>query len=78
MRAETGATTTVPPRLVSSPSALICPSRANLKTSNAEQFNYYRELIRLRNGHPAFRMTTAEDIARNLVFDSIASLLPLL
>ena len=45
----------------------------NLKTSNAEQFNYYRELIRLRNGHPAFRMTTAEDIARNLVFDSIAS-----
>lgn len=40
-----------------------------LKHKNAEQFNYYRELIRLRKEHPAFRMTTAEDIARNLVFD---------
>lgn len=41
----------------------------NLKHKNAEQFEYYRELIALRKAHPAFRMTTAEDIAKNLVFD---------
>ena len=43
----------------------------DLKHANAEQFDYYRELIRLRKAHPAFRMTTAEDIARNIVFDDI-------
>ncbi|MDE6331272.1 MAG: DUF3372 domain-containing protein, partial [Muribaculaceae bacterium] len=43
----------------------------NLKHSNAEQFNYYRQLIRLRKEHPAFRMTTADDIARHLVFDNV-------
>ena len=43
----------------------------NLKHENADQFDYYRELIRLRRAHPAFRMTTAEDIARNLVFDKV-------
>ncbi len=43
----------------------------NLKTRNADQFDYYRELIALRKAHPAFRMTTAEDIARNLVFDKV-------
>lgn len=42
----------------------------DLKTSNADQFEYYRELIALRKAHPAFRMTTAADIARNLVFDN--------
>lgn len=41
----------------------------NLKNANAEQFEYYRQLIALRKAHPAFRMTTAADIARNLVFD---------
>ena len=40
-----------------------------LKTRNAAQFDYYRELIKLRKAHPAFRMTTAEDVARNIVFD---------
>lgn len=40
-----------------------------LKSANAEQFEYYRQLIALRKAHPAFRMTTAADIARNLVFD---------
>ncbi|MDE6178550.1 MAG: type I pullulanase, partial [Duncaniella sp.] len=35
----------------------------NLKHTNAEQFNYYKELIALRKAHPAFRMTTTEDIA---------------
>ncbi len=42
-----------------------------LKHDNAEQFNYYKELIRLRRTHPAFRMTTAEEIAKNIVFDKI-------
>ncbi len=43
----------------------------DLKHANAGQFDYYRELIRLRKAHPAFRMTTAEDIARNIVFDEV-------
>ncbi len=42
----------------------------DLKTANADQFEYYRELIALRKAHPAFRMTTAAGIAKNLVFDS--------
>ncbi len=42
----------------------------DLKTANADQFEYYRELIALRKAHPAFRMTTAADIAKNLVFDN--------
>lgn len=45
----------------------------NLKHANADQFNYYKELIRLRKSHPAFRMTTAEEIARNIVFDKVDS-----
>ena len=44
-----------------------------LKHKNAEQFDYYRELIKLRREHPAFRMTTAEDIARNIVFDKVVA-----
>jgi pullulanase len=43
----------------------------NLKHLNADQFNYYKELIALRKAHPAFRMTSAEDIARNLKFDKV-------
>lgn len=42
-----------------------------LKNKNADLYNYYRELIKLRKSHPAFRMTTAEDVARNLVFDRV-------
>lgn len=42
-----------------------------LKTRNADQFAYYKGLIALRKAHPAFRMTTAEEIARNIVFDKI-------
>lgn len=42
-----------------------------LKRNNAEQFDYYKELIALRKAHPAFRMTSAEDIARNIRFDDI-------
>ncbi|WP_300965779.1 alpha-1,6-glucosidase domain-containing protein, partial [uncultured Muribaculum sp.] len=30
---------------------------------------YYQELIKLRKEHPAFRMKTAGDVARHLVFD---------
>ena len=30
--------------------------------------NYYKRLIRLRKGHPAFRMTKAEDIQKNITF----------
>ncbi len=41
----------------------------NLKHVNAGQTDYYKELIRLRKEHPAFRMTTAEQVARHLKFD---------
>lgn len=41
----------------------------NLKHLNADQFNYYKELIALRKSHPAFRMTSADEVARNLRFD---------
>ena len=44
----------------------------NLKDANRELFDYYRELIKLRKAHPAFRMTTAADIARHLKFDKSA------
>lgn len=42
-----------------------------LKHDNADLFNYYVELIKLRKGHPAFRMTSAEDVAKHLVFDDV-------
>ena len=41
----------------------------NLLDSNADQYEYYRQLTRLRKAHPAFRMANAEDVAKNLVFD---------
>ena len=40
-----------------------------LKHTNAEQNDYYRQLIKLRKEHPAFRMTTSEQVARHLKFD---------
>ena len=43
------------------------------KSKYRELFDYYKELIALRKAHPAFRMTSAEDIARHLVFDKIDS-----
>jgi len=43
----------------------------NLKHDNAGQFDFYRNLIALRKAHPAFRMTTAEDVARHIVFDKV-------
>jgi len=44
----------------------------NLKHLNADQFKYYKELIALRKAHPAFRMTSADEIARNIRFDNIS------
>ncbi len=41
----------------------------NLRHANASQYEYYKELIKLRKEHPAFRMTTAEDVAKHLKFD---------
>ena len=45
----------------------------NNKSRYRDQFDYYRGLVALRKAHPAFRMTSAEDIARHLVFDKIDS-----
>lgn len=42
-----------------------------LKETNAELFDYYRQLISFRKQHPAFRMTSADDVARNIVFDNV-------
>ncbi len=44
-----------------------------LKHRNAAQFDYYRQLIKLRKAHPAFRMTTAGEIAQNIVFDKVST-----
>lgn len=44
----------------------------SLKAKNADIYNYYKELIKLRKSHPAFRMTTADDVASSLVFDENA------
>ena len=43
------------------------------KAKYKDLFEYYQNLIKLRKEHPAFRMTSAEDIARHLVFDKIDS-----
>ena len=42
-----------------------------LKHANASQFAYYKELIALRKAHPAFRMTSAADVARHLRFEPV-------
>jgi pullulanase len=38
------------------------------KTTYQDVFNYYAELVQLRRQHPAFRMTTAQDISSHLRF----------
>ena len=43
----------------------------NQKKQYRDLFDYYKGLINLRKLHPAFRMTTAEDVAKNLVFDDV-------
>ena len=45
----------------------------NNKSKYRDQFDYYKELTALRKAHPAFRMTSAGEIAKNLVFDKIDS-----
>lgn len=45
----------------------------SLKSRNKDIFDYYKGLIALRKTHPAFRMTSAEQIARHLKFDEIDS-----
>ena len=45
----------------------------NNKERYRDQFDYYRGLIALRKSHPAFRMTSADQIARHLKFDKIDS-----
>ncbi len=42
-----------------------------LKHSHADQHDFFRQLISLRRQHPAFRMTSADDIARHLKFDKV-------
>ena len=43
----------------------------NQKKEYRELFDYYRNLIALRKAHPAFRMTTAKEVAKNIVFDNV-------
>ena len=40
----------------------------NWKVKHEEVFHYYQNLIRLRKAHPAFRMTSAEEVRANLKF----------
>ncbi len=45
----------------------------HLKSENRDQFDYYKGLITLRKEHPAFRMTSADQISKHLEFDRIDS-----
>lgn len=45
----------------------------NNKAKYHGQFEYYAGLAQLRREHPAFRMTTAEDISKHLKFDKVDS-----
>jgi pullulanase len=40
----------------------------SLKVKNADVFEYYQNLIKLRKQHPAFRMPTAKEVQENLAF----------
>lgn len=40
----------------------------NLKSTNKDVFDYVKLLIAMRKEHPAFRMTNAQDIAKNIRF----------
>ena len=42
--------------------------RWDYKQENLDIFEYYRGLIQLRKEHPMLRMTTAEDISKNVIF----------
>jgi pullulanase len=42
--------------------------RWELKQKNYDIFKYYQGLIKLRNEHPIFKMTSAQQINKNLIF----------
>lgn len=42
-----------------------------LKSTNADQMEYYKQLIKLRKEHPAFRMTETADVVKHLKFDNV-------
>src|SRR4029077_7440222 len=44
----------------------------NLKTINKDVFDYVQQLIKMRKSHPAFRMTTAGQLQKNIHFDEAA------
>jgi len=43
----------------------------NWKVEHQDVVSYYKNLIELRKTHPAFRMTSAEDVRNNLEFKSV-------
>ena len=43
----------------------------NLKVKNGDVLAYYKNLIKLRKNHPAFRMPTAKEVQENLDFKKI-------
>ena len=43
----------------------------NLKTGNINTFNYYKDMIAMRKAHPAFRMTTREQIEKNITGEDV-------
>ena len=43
----------------------------NWKVDNVNVVEYYKNLITLRKTHPAFRMTSAEDVRANLQFKTV-------
>ena len=43
----------------------------NLKSKNMSTFNYYRDMIAMRRAHPAFRMTTREQIEQNITGEDV-------
>jgi pullulanase len=42
----------------------------DLKSSNAATYQYIQSLIKIRRAHPSFRMRTADQIAKHLVFQN--------
>lgn len=40
----------------------------SLKSKNKQVFEYVKALIKMRKEHPAFRMTTSKQIAKNIIF----------
>lgn len=45
----------------------------NQKEQYRELFDYYRNLIAMRKAHPAFRLRTAEEIAKHIKFDDVTA-----